>query len=418
VTSSSQTRSTIGFLVGAALLIGGVGSLWGWALPLVVLAILLMVMAHEFGHYIVAKRSGMLVTDFFVGFGPVLWATTRGETRYGIRALPLGGFVKVPGMTWIDEIDPALESRTYRSASYPRKVLFASAGSLVHLLLALVLAWASLVFFGTTQASSIGIAGFDTWAGHPTNAAQQAGLHPGDVFVSINGVSANAMSVVIDEVRAHANQSITIVVRRHGHDLTVHATPQDGRNLRVGGEPLATGKMPQGFLGIALTNEVVKSSPLAAVPSAASLVWSTAIDGVRSLAHVVSPGEVSSIVHQITSPHFANSPQTQLSRPVSIVGVVRIADQAAQSNRDALLLILMNLNVFVGILNMLPMLPLDGGYVAVATYERLRRRGGTIYRANLAKLTPFVYFFLLVLGLLFLATLYLDVVDPITNPFK
>ena len=123
-------------------------------------------------------------------------------------------------------------------------------------------------------------------------------------------------------------------------------------------------------------------------------------------------------MHQITSPHFANSPQTQLSRPVSIVGVVRIADQAAQSNRDALLLILMNLNVFVGILNMLPMLPLDGGYVAVATYERLRRRGGTIYRANLAKLTPFVYFFLLVLGLLFLATLYLDVVDPITNPFK
>ncbi len=78
-----------------------------------------MVMGHEFGHFITAKRSGMKVTDFFVGFGPVLWSTTRGETRYGIRALLLGGYVKVPGMTWYDEIEPEEESRTYRSASLP-----------------------------------------------------------------------------------------------------------------------------------------------------------------------------------------------------------------------------------------------------------------------------------------------------------
>ena len=120
----------------------------GWALPLVLFLIIVMVMGHEFGHFITAKRAGLLVSDFFVGFGPVLWSTTRGETRYGVRALLLGGYVKVPGMTWGPPVEPALEARTYREASYPKKVLFASAGSLMHLVMALALAWASLAFIG------------------------------------------------------------------------------------------------------------------------------------------------------------------------------------------------------------------------------------------------------------------------------
>ena len=78
-----------------------------------------MVMGHEFGHFITAKRAGMKVTDFFVGFGPVVWSTTVGETRYGVRAFLVGGYVKVPGMTWTDEIEPADEARTYRAATLP-----------------------------------------------------------------------------------------------------------------------------------------------------------------------------------------------------------------------------------------------------------------------------------------------------------
>ena len=137
--SKTDTRRSLMILLAGV--VGVVALLtWiaGWALPLVIFAIIFIVMAHEFGHFITAKRAGMKVTDFFVGFGPVIWSTTIGETRYGVRAILAGGYVKVPGMTWTEEIPEEEESRTYRAASYPRKVLFASAGSLMHIVMALL----------------------------------------------------------------------------------------------------------------------------------------------------------------------------------------------------------------------------------------------------------------------------------------
>jgi len=95
-TTSTERRSLIAFLVGVALLAVLLARLGGWALPVVIAAVVLMVMGHEFGHFLVAKRSGMQVTDFFVGFGPVIWSTTRGETRYGVRALLLGATSRCP----------------------------------------------------------------------------------------------------------------------------------------------------------------------------------------------------------------------------------------------------------------------------------------------------------------------------------
>ena len=112
----------------------------GWALPLVIFLIIFMVMGHEFGHFITAKRAGLMVTDFFVGFGPVIWSTTRGETRYGVRAILLGGYVKVPGMTWGAPVDPEPRSPApIARRRTRRRSLFASAGSLMHGLMALAL---------------------------------------------------------------------------------------------------------------------------------------------------------------------------------------------------------------------------------------------------------------------------------------
>src|SRR5665213_3615139 len=145
---TSSLASVFSLLLGTLAVVGLLTWLWGWALPLVLFLVIAMVMGHEFGHFITAKRSGMKVTDFFVGFGPVLWSTTIGETRYGVRAILAGGYVKVPGMTWTETIPEDEEKRTYRSASYPRKALFASAGSLVHVIMALILAWAALTSAG------------------------------------------------------------------------------------------------------------------------------------------------------------------------------------------------------------------------------------------------------------------------------
>jgi membrane-associated protease RseP (regulator of RpoE activity) len=416
-TTSSPSHSLVTLFAGAVALVALLTWWAGWALPLVLFAIIVMVMGHEFGHFITAKRAGLLVTDFFVGFGPVIWSTTRGETRYGVRALLLGGYVKVPGMTWSEKIDPALEARTYRAASYPKKVLFASAGSLMHGVMAVTLAWASLAFIGLPSASHVGVIAFSQWDGHTKTAAQLAGLQVGDQIVSINGTVITSSTELVNVVHKAVGDTLTLVVDRHGSDLTLRAKPVDGRSIDVNGVPIATGSSPQGYLGIEVGPQNVHSSWLSAVPSAFHEVGSTISAAVHALVHVLSPGEFSSLFHQVASPAAAVKPVNQNSRPVSIVGVVRIAVQSAQAGPGAFIAILVFLNVFVGVLNMLPMLPLDGGYVAISTYERLRSRRGVRYHADINRLTPVIYAFMSVLLVLFACTLYLDIAHPITNPF-
>ena len=418
--SRTSRTSVLTLAVGSVVTISLMTWLWGWALPLVLFLVIAMVMGHEFGHFITAKRAGMKVTDFFVGFGPVLWSTTRGETRYGIRALLLGGYVKVPGMTWYDKIDPSDEKRTYRSAPYPRKVLFASAGSLMHIVMALLISYGALVFVGHADTQRVSIDAFTHWQGHAQTAGQMAGLRIGDEIVSVDGRRIDGMATLDAIIHANAGHEISLTVRRDGHDVVVHATPLDGRKVLVDGKPEVSGSAPVGLLGIQLTNPTVRTGALAAIPDSVTTVVRTLDQAAHALVHVFSPGEFATLWHQVVTPSAAQSTTAQTTRPVSIVGVVRLADQAAQSNLQVFLDILITLNIFVGVMNMLPMLPLDGGYVAIATYERIRQRGrrGTPYHADINKLTPIVVAFVGVLVVLFAFTLYLDIAYPITNPFN
>ena len=413
--TTNENRSLVVFLVGIAALVVLLTWWGGWALPVVIGAIIVMVMGHEFGHYITAKRAGMEVTDFFVGFGPVIWSRQIGETRYGVRALLAGGYVKVPGMTWGEKLPAAEEKRTYRAATYPRKVIFASAGSLMHLVMAFLLAWVSLTFIGTYSQSAVGIASFAHWEGHAKNAAQLAGLHVGDRIEDINGHRLTSETQLVNALHSGVGKSVALTVLRDGRTLHVHATPVLGSTIKVRGETLTKNA---GYIGVSLEELTVRKSWYDAVPSAVTQIGSTISAAAHAIVHVFSPGEFSSLFHQVASPAAANNRTNQLNRPESIVGVVRIAVQGAQSGATTLLEILMIVNVFVGMLNMLPMLPLDGGYVAIATYERLRSRRGEHYHANLNYLTPFIYTFMSVLLVLFASTLYLDIVHPIANPFQ
>ncbi len=416
-TSSPLRSSPFVLLFGVVALVVVLTLAVGWALPVVIFAILFMVMFHEYGHFITAKRAGLLVSDFFVGFGPVLWSTKRGETRYGVRALPLGGFVKVPGMTWSDKVDPAIEPRTYREASYPKKVLFASSGSLMHGVLALTLAWASLAFIGVPSASHVGVLAFSSWEGHSKNAAQLAGLRLGDQIAAVDGRSITSATQLADLVHRSAGKELTLLVERGGHELTLHARPVNGQTIDENGKPIATGSKPEGFLGVEVGALSVHESVLGAVPSAFKEIGTTVDASVRGLAHVFTPGEFSSLFHQVASPAAANNRTNQLNRPESIVGVARIAVQGAQYGVGTLITVLVAVNVFVGVFNLFPLLPLDGGYVAIATYERLRSRRGRRYHADVNRLAPVIYAFMGVLLVLFACTLYLDIAHPIANPF-
>lgn len=416
---SSLRQSPWTLIVGVVALVVLLTWLGGWALPFVIFAVIAMVMGHEFGHFITAKRAGLLVTDFFVGFGPILWSTTRGETRYGVRAFLVGGYVKVPGMTWTEKLDPAIEKRTYREASYPKKVLFASAGSLMHVLMALTLAWVSLAFIGAPSPSHVDVAQFSQWDGHHKTVAQLAGLKVGDQIVAVDGRNITSANQLDNVVHNNIGNRLTLLVDRGGHDITLHATPVNGQNIDVNGVPLvAKSQPPSGYIGIEIGEATVHASLLGAVPHAFHTVGSAISSTAVSLVRVFSLHEFLSLFHQVASPAAANNKVNQVSRPESIVGVVRIAVQGAQNGWATLILILIIINIFVGMLNMLPILPLDGGYVAIATYERLRSRKGSRYKFDINRMAPVIYAFVTVLLVLFACTLYLDIAHPIANPFN
>jgi membrane-associated protease RseP (regulator of RpoE activity) len=222
----------------------------------------------------------------------------------------------------------------------------------------------------------------------------------------------------IDEtIQPNSGKRITMVVDRSGHDLTLHVTPVNGQTLKVGGQVLTKGSKPTGYIGVGLNAGQVRSSWLGAVPASFAKIGATFAAAAHAIVHVFSPGEFASLFHQVASPKAAENRHDQLNRPVSIVGAVRLSVQGAQAGAGTLLEILMILNIFVGLLNMLPMLPLDGGFVAVATYERLRSRRGQRYHADVNRLAPVIYAFVSVLLVLFACTLYLDIAFPIANPF-
>jgi membrane-associated protease RseP (regulator of RpoE activity) len=348
----------------------------------------------------------------------VIWSTTIGETRYGVRAILAGGYVKVPGMTWTETIPEDEETRTYRSASYPRKVLFASAGSLMHVVMALLLAWAALTFVGLPSTSHVGVGSFEKWQGHKENAAQLAGLKVGDQILAVNGTAISSDNQLIKIVSHSPGERLTLLIQRSGRDLTLHATPVNGQDITFAGETKPASESPHAYLGVVVANLPSRDTWYAAIPGSVTEVGSLFGTAVHAIVHVFSPGEFSSLFHQVASPAAATNPQNQLTRPESIVGVVRIAVQSTQNGPGDLLLILMAVNIFVGVLNMLPMLPLDGGYVAIATYERLRSKRGVRYQADVIKMAPFVYAFMGVLLVLFACTLFLDIAHPIANPFR
>ena len=169
-------------------------------------------------------------------------------------------------MSWDAKVEPALEARTYRASTYPRQVIFASAGSLMHVVMALILAWASLTLVGLPSANRVEVTAFTQWQGHAKNAAQLAGMKIGDQIVSVNGKPVT-LNNIDASIRPDAGKTITLVVDRAGHDLTLHATPVNGQTLTVDGKVLTPGKKAVGYIGIGLNAGQVRSSWLGAVPA-------------------------------------------------------------------------------------------------------------------------------------------------------
>ncbi|MGH9079923.1 MAG: M50 family metallopeptidase [Acidimicrobiales bacterium] len=412
-------RRLAGELIGAIAVIVALAVSTGYAALLIVVAsIIVIVMVHELGHFLAAKRGGMKVTEYFVGFGPRLWSFRLGETEYGVKALPLGGYVKIPGMTNLEEVDPADEDRLYREKPFHARLLVAVAGSAMHFLMAFVLLWALLAFVGVPNSSQVQIQGLNQVGGR-TSPAAAGGVRAGDVVVSIDGrrIGGN-VDALTTTIHDHPDQPLTVVVTRDGQQKTLTVTPANGRALPEKDSVPPPGSAPFGLIGVSFGSPVQTRSALSALTSSGAELGRFAWASMSGVGHLFSPSSVTQRFDQVTSAKAANQASANGTRAQSIVGIVQTATDAAHAGIGDFLYILIVINIFFGIFNLFPMLPLDGGHVAIAVYEKIRTgRRKVMYHADVAKLMPFTWLFLMFLAILVVPAFLTDILHPAANPF-
>jgi membrane-associated protease RseP (regulator of RpoE activity) len=390
--------------------------LLGWGDILLFIFILIaIVMLHELGHFVTAKRAGMKVTEYFVGFGPRLWSVRRGETEYGVKAIPAGGYVRIIGFTSTEEVAEADEPRAYRNQPFHQRIIVASAGSAMHLLIAFVLALVLALSFGVAS-NNYKVGSLEHWSGVSQTPAQLAGLKVGDTIVSVNGktfANPDSMQHIIGN---SVGQPLSLGVERDGHLIHREVTPASGKGIKVDGQKLDR----HGYIGVSIESVPQSVSLLSSPRAAISTMWGVTTAEVAGIGHLFSPHGVSSVFHQVTNSKDATQAAANPDnnpRPVSIIGIGNLGAQAEKDGLPTLLLLLITINIVFALLNMLPMIPLDGGHVAIAGYEWIRtRKGGAYYRADITKLFPVAALFIAILVFFVFAGVYLDITHPLQIP--
>ncbi len=364
-----------------------------------VVAILVAVLIHEAGHFLTAKAFGIKVEEFFVGFGPRLWSFRRGETEYGVKAFPLGGYVRIAGMNPFQEVPEKDRPRTFPAKPIWQRAIVIFAGPVTHFVMAVVFLVVFLVAIGVPNDNRPTIDAVEArLAGRPSPAAK-AGLRVGDEIVAINGAPVGSRDRLVTFTRQHVGEPVAVTVIRDGKRLTVTMTPvlaQVG-NRRVG------------RLGVLLGGVRERENPIAAMGRAVGEVGSVTkaivvrLDDVFGLSALRGIGQVL----------IGSRPRTT-EDPASVVGGARLAGEAVAAGAwDYLFNLLIVFNLFVGIINLVPLPPLDGGHLAVLAYEKVRRR-----RPDLRKLVPLTALVAAFMILLVVSLTYIDIVEPLPSPFR
>jgi membrane-associated protease RseP (regulator of RpoE activity) len=372
----------------------GFTSVW---MLLFALGILVSVFLHEIGHFVTARMTGMKATQFFIGFGPRLFSFRRGETEYGVRVLPLGAFVRIIGMNNLDEVPPEDEGRTFRQKSYPRRMLVISAGSLMHLLFAALLLFGIFAIHGKlVDRPGAEIGGIVQGSG-----AEAAGLESGDIVLSVGGIPVEAGDLGAAVRAAEPGDTVEVVLERDGERRTVTATL---------GENTTPGELEgTALLGVTSrgATEWQDQSIAGAARSMVTDLFPVTWESTKGIVQVLNPVTIIE--------HLSGESEDLTTRPTTVVGVTKVSDDIGEVQGLAgIIYLLAILNVFVGVFNMFPLLPLDGGHAAIATYERVREigKGGGRYFTDVARLMPFTMGFIAFLLFLFMSGLYLDLTRP------
>ena len=406
----------------------------GLAVLVVILSLIAMVMLHELGHFMVAKASGMKVTEYFLGFGPRLWSVRRRETEYGVKAIPAGGYVRIVGMTNLEEVPPEDEPRSYRQATFPRRLAVGLAGSAMHFVIAFVLLWSIFAFSGYPVATAVTskIASVASFA-QARSPAEKAGLRAGDVITAVNGHPVRSEASLRKTIEANARTTLRLTVLRNGKSLVLAITPAPAGAVRILGPNNVPERFPgasahEGVIGVNFATTTIDQTwnPAVAVWKAGASLGSLTKATALGIGQVFSAHGLGNFIHQVATANSSHtsapagrasgggSSSSSNGEFLSTVGAAEVAVQAAHEGVTPLLLILVLINLFIGMVNLFPMLPLDGGHVLIACYERVRSRRGRPYHADVAKLMPVAYLFLAVIVLIGLGALYLNLLRPPT----
>jgi membrane-associated protease RseP (regulator of RpoE activity) len=397
-----------------------------------VIALLASVMLHEAGHFITARRYGMKATQFFFGFGPTLFSRTKGETEYGAKAIPIGGFVKIVGMTPLEEIDPGDEGRAFYRYDAGRKTVVLASGAVINVLLCLVLVFITIVGFGLPDDKVLAspqpciqvVITDDKAAPTPKKVKNQcpagtvpgvaaaAGLVSGDRVLSVNGKNVSDYLGLRSRVRASGGKALDLVVERGGKTRHVLLTPV------LVTRPSDT-----------KANVVERVGAIGVAPDPASLRQFSFVQAFpetgRTMKQIVTSvyQSLTSKLDSITKVYSKNRDENGF---IGIVGASRVSGDVLKlkiplrTRIASFLLLIAGLNLFVGVFNLLPLPPLDGGHVAVAWFESIRHRlrrsrgyEGEIQRVDYNKLLPITFAVVIFFAAFTVWLLGADIVNPV-----
>jgi membrane-associated protease RseP (regulator of RpoE activity) len=410
--------------------------------------LLLSIALHELGHLAFAKRFGVKVTQYMVGFGPTLWSRHKGETEYGIKAVPMGGYIRMIGMvppakqgrtrwprrmselveefrrTSRDEVQPGDEDRQFYRLPVGQRVLIMLGGPFVNLAIYVVLMGVVLCGIGTETLTNR-VASVAQCVVPATSTAASSGscpadaavapaagvLRAGDRIVAIGGTPMRSWDDTVNVIEKSAGVPLTVTVIRDGQRQNVTLTPVANTKYDDSG----TGTKTVGMIGVTSTVEFQRTS-LLGLPAE---LGSQLADGARRL--VALPARVWDLVGTV----FEGKPRDP-EGAVGVVGLGRIGGEIASTHQidvlekvQFLIGLIASLNLLLFLFNMFPLLPLDGGHVAGAVYEAIRRRLAHARRrpdpgaVDTAQMLPVMYMVASVMIVVSALVLYADIVSPI-----